>query len=122
MTKFVIRSMSTTDYDPRSGSKPEPYHLYLARSECRGGAYWRSRFSSEIMTFESIEDALCHGENHLNKLDDWSIRHGNDRFDVVPFVDKDVPTYWDARAGKNEDGTHRYRNRVIGTEIIERKV
>lgn len=107
MSKFVIRSMSTTDYViGRPGypaQQPVPYHIYLKRRELRSGAYWTT-FMPDVATFDSIEDAIAHGKASLR----------DERFDVVPFAPNDsvrVPTYWDARKGN-------YKNRVIGETIV----
>ena len=111
MTKFVIRSMTTTDFDWRAHTKKvTPYHLYLMKPECRRGAYWSTR-NSDTMLFDSIEAALDHGKAALNKNDDWSIRMSNDNWDVVPLDDRELPTFWDVR---NDNS----KNRLIGDQII----
>ena len=38
--RYVIRSMSTTDFEPYSHEPVRPYHIYLMRPELRGRAYW----------------------------------------------------------------------------------
>ena len=58
-------------------------------------------YRGDVMQFDSIDDALAHGAAVL----------GDERFDVVPVIDLDLPTYWDAREGNP-------RARVIGTEIV----
>lgn len=100
-TRYVIRSMSTTDAS--YGQKPEPYHIYLLKPERRGSAYW-STSCVDRATFDSIEAAVKHGREALDR----------DTFDVVPQNDSAVPTYWDARSGKNS------RSRVLGTEVLSR--
>ena len=94
---YVIRSMSTTDATP--GNNPVPYHIYLLKPEKRFGAYW-ARFQIDAATFDTIDDALTHGEHALP----------HEIFDVVPRRDRDVPTYWEARAGN-------CRARVLGNAI-----
>lgn len=83
---YVIRSMSTTDAMP--GQAPTPYHLYLLKPEKRVRAYW-ARHQMDAAKFDTIDAALAHGEQALP----------HERFDVVPCRDRDVPTYWEARAG-----------------------
>lgn len=60
MTKFVIRSMSTTDYvcagHGRPEQKPEPYHIYLVKPENRAGAWWRN-WIGDAMKFDTMEAA-----------------------------------------------------------------
>lgn len=94
---FLIRSMSTTDARP--GQPIVQYHLYLLKPEKRAGAYWRQD-KLDAIRFESVEDALKHGSLCLK----------DDRFDVVPFDDSQVPTYWDVRKPD-------YRSRMLGTEV-----
>ena len=38
--RYVIRSMSTTDFEPYSHERVRPDHIYLMRPELRGRAYW----------------------------------------------------------------------------------
>ena len=100
MTKYLIRSMTTTGYAPQYNQYPEPFHVYLLKPEKRIRAVW-SRYCGDAQLFDSIDDALVHGAAVL----------GDERFDVVPVIDLDLPTYWEARAIN-------HRNRVIGTEIV----
>jgi hypothetical protein len=81
MSKFVIRSMSTTNL-------PEcrPYHIYLKPVAKRAGAYWASIYDAE--RFDSFEAAV---EAARSKIDG---------FDIVPEDHKDLPTYWEARREK----------------------
>jgi len=51
MTKYVIRSMSTTNLNEGC----VPYHVYLMRTENRNAAYWSSYLNT--MFFDSIEAA-----------------------------------------------------------------
>lgn len=83
---FVIRSMSTTDATP--GNNPTPYHIYLLKPEKRMRAYW-ARNQIDAATFDTVDEALAHGEQALP----------HQTFDVVPCRDRDVPAYWEARAG-----------------------
>lgn len=96
---FLIRSMSTTDARP--GVEIKAYHLYLLKPEKRVGAYWRQD-KLDAMKFETVEAALEHGGQVLRK---------GDLFDVVPFDDSGLPTYWDIKNGD-------HRSRVIGTEVV----
>jgi hypothetical protein len=91
--KFIIRSMSTTDYVMayRSGGelipeqKPVPYHVFLRRPDKRQSAFW-SRFQNEAMTFATAEDAQV--EAHKIELTS---------FDIVPsdFAELGISNYWD---------------------------
>ena len=91
MSKFVIRSMSTTDYVPayRSGAdrvpeqKPVPYHVYLMPAEKRRSAFW-NRFLGDAMTFETVEAAQAE-----------IARHGLTSCDVVPYDHSNLPAYWE---------------------------
>lgn len=91
MTKFVVRSMSTTNYQPamRCGDKlipaqqPKPYHVYLLEVAKRIGAYWSSSpFSA--MTFETEEAAQA-------EID----RCGLTSCDIVPVDHSKLPNFWD---------------------------
>jgi hypothetical protein len=103
----MIRSMSTTDYRIASRGYPEelprPFHIYLKKPEKRYGAYWCS-YCGDVMKFDSIADALAHGAAALKE----------DRFDVVPENDLDLPTYWDVRKGD-------HTARLIGTDVLSRE-
>lgn len=91
MTKFVIRSMSTTDYRMayRSGAtfvpeqKPVPYHVYLMPLEKRRGAYW-NRFLGDAMTFETVEAAQA----EIDRCDLTSC-------DIAPYDHSNLPAYWE---------------------------
>ena len=94
--------MSTTDYAPQYNQYPQPFHIYLKKPErLRPRDCW-SVYCDDVQLFDSIDDALVHGAAVL----------GDERFDVVPVIDLDLPTYWEVRA--NND-----RNRVIGTKIVK---
>jgi hypothetical protein len=54
--------------------------------------------------FDCIDDALPHGADVL----------GDERFDAVPVIDLDLPTYWAGREGQPP-------RRVIGTEIVSQE-
>ena len=95
---YVIRSMSTTDMRP--GQPIEQYHIYLLKPEKRAGAYWR-RDKIDAMRFDTVEAALEHGSVALRS---------DQRFDVVPFDDAGLPTYWDVRKPD-------YRGRLIGGTV-----
>lgn len=51
---FVIRSMSTTDWNGRD--PVVPYHVYLMKPEHRAGAYWTT-YGQQIMRFDTMEEA-----------------------------------------------------------------
>ena len=102
MTKYLIRSMSTTDYAPQYNQYPQPFHIYLKKPERRRPHDCWSVYCGDLQLFNSIDDALVHGAAVL----------GDERFDVVPVIDLDLPTYWEARASN-------HRNRVIGTGIVK---
>ncbi len=91
MSKFVVRSMSTTNYYPafRSGGKlipeqlPQPYHVYLLEVAKRIGAYWSSSpFSA--MTFETEEAAQA-------EIDRCELT----TCDIVPVDHSHLPNFWD---------------------------
>jgi hypothetical protein len=50
---YVIRSMSTTDWNGRD--PVVPYHVYLLQPQARRGAYWST--CGEIMRFDTLEEA-----------------------------------------------------------------
>ena len=50
---YVIRSMSTTDWNGRD--PVVPYHVYLLQPQARRGAYWST--CGEIMLFDTLEEA-----------------------------------------------------------------
>ena len=82
-------------------SVPEPFHVYLLKPEKRIRTCW-SRYCGDVQLFDSIDDAFVHGAAVL----------GDERFDVVPVIDHNLPTYWAVRANNPRD-------RVIGTEIVK---
>ncbi len=98
---YLIRSMSTTDYAPQYNRYPQPFHIYLKKPERRRPRDCWSVYCDDVQLFDTVNDALGHGAAVL----------GDERFDVVPVIDRDLPTYWAARAIN-------HRNRVIGTEIV----
>lgn len=100
MTKFVIRTMTTTDWRP--GQHITPYHLYLRPAHERTSAYWVSY--GKRAEFDSIEEAEAEIEAWLR-----NDKTGTRRPDIVPVNDRDVPTYWDAR---------KTGHRVVGTELV----
>lgn len=51
---YVIRSMSTTDWNGRD--PVVPYHCYLAWPEQRQGAWWTT-YPSSAMRFDTMEEA-----------------------------------------------------------------
>jgi hypothetical protein len=89
MTQFVIRSMTTTDYDFRRPSTPVvPYHIYLLPSHKRRGAYWSSKWEAE--RFDTIEAAEAEVARSLPVRDKWDSRP-----EIVPVNDDNIPTFWD---------------------------
>jgi hypothetical protein len=50
---YVIRSMSTSDWNGRD--PVVPYHVYLLQPQARRGAYWST--CGEIMRFDTLEEA-----------------------------------------------------------------
>lgn len=106
MTKYVIRSMTTTD--ATRDNAPVPYHVYLIKPEKRRGAYW-CRCSSDIATFDSIEAAQAEIDRSLPQREVYEPLQ-----DIVPQDDRAVPTFWDARRDQGLD----VRRRVIGTEVV----
>jgi hypothetical protein len=80
-SKFVIRSMSTTDARP--GHPVEPYHIYLLPPHERLGAYWSNQFRA--MTFDSAADAQAEADRVNLK-----------GYDIAP-CDGSAPNYWDRR-------------------------
>ncbi len=81
---YVIRSMSTTDWNGRD--PVVPYHIYLMRPEHRRGAYWTS-YGNEIMKFDTLEAA----EDEYRRL--WPEKRLG-RTDIAP-LGHPVPV-WDA--------------------------
>jgi hypothetical protein len=80
---YVIRSMSTSDWNGRD--PVVPYHIYLMKPEKRRGAYW-STYMLDAMKFDSIEAAEA--EWHRSRID------GRGRTDIAP-INHPVPV-WDA--------------------------
>jgi len=86
MTLYVVRSMTTTDFDIRSGRPVTPYHIYLLPPELRHGAYWSGTYRA--MTFDSPQDAEAEANRCLSNPNNANI---------VPLDDHDIPTYWELR-------------------------
>ena len=86
MTRYVIRSMSTSDFDWRSKEPARPYHIYLLPPEQRRGAYWSHLGAA--MTFESPEAAYREGIACL----------GKGYFDIAPVGNPNWPDFWDIQA------------------------
>lgn len=80
---YVIRSMTTTDWNGRD--PVTPYHIYLMKPEHRRGAYW-TPYGQQIMRFETLEEAEA--EWRRIKLDKLGRR------DIAP-IDCKVPV-WEA--------------------------
>jgi hypothetical protein len=81
-TRYVIRSMTTTNFDGRAGSI-RPYHIYLLPREKRFGAYWST---VGAMTFDSPQEAEAEAARSLPD---------SDRVNIVPERDQDIPTFWE---------------------------
>lgn len=82
MTKYVVRSMSTTD--SVRGSAPVPYHVYLLPPEKRLGAYWSSPHRAQL--FASPQEAEAE-----------AVRSNTSGYQVAPADDTQMPAYWDIR-------------------------
>lgn len=80
---YVIRSMSTTDWNGRD--PVVPYHVYLAWPEQRLGAWWTASPSS-AMRFDTLEAA----EEEWRRIN----LDKRGRRDIAP-IDCKVPV-WDA--------------------------
>lgn len=105
MTKFVVRSMTTTDYRPQYGQLPSPYHVYLLKPERRIGAYWCAS-QHDVQLFDTVEAAQAEIDRCLKRHFSYE-----PLYDIVPQDDRAVPTFWDARKGES-------RKRVINTDIV----
>ncbi len=81
--KFVIRSMSTTDYTPTTPVRP--YHIYLKPAHERSFAYW-AQFGAQI--FDSAEEAQAEAD-----------RIKLSGYDIAP-ADGSGPTFWEIRDTK----------------------
>lgn len=80
---FVIRSMSTTDWNGRDPIKP--YHVFLKKPAERFRAYWTAS-AYERATYPSIEAAQA--EIARCKLEGC---------DIAPADDRNFPTFWNLR-------------------------
>jgi hypothetical protein len=83
MTRYVIRSMTTTDFG--LGSK-EPVKPYLLPPVQRCGAYWPRL--APAMTFDRPEAAYQEGVESLRQK----------YFDLAPVNDPDGQNFWDIQA------------------------
>jgi hypothetical protein len=89
--KWVVRSMSTTDFRPARGPNhpgqiPEPFHIYLLPSMERSGAYWADRSRAQL--FDSPQEAEAEANRCLPA--DSAVR-----VNIAPALDDDMPTYWE---------------------------
>jgi hypothetical protein len=89
--KWVVRSMTTTDWVPAYGpgrpeQKPEPYHIYLLPYLERRGAYWADIGRAEL--FDSPQAAETEAKRCLSP-------ESAARVDIVPALDRGIPTYWE---------------------------
>lgn len=85
MCKYLIRSMTTTDFDYRSAKPVTPFHIYLLPAQERTSAYWSSGFRAA--TFDSPQAAEAE-----------ATRLGLDNADIVPMNDTAIPAYWELQA------------------------
>ena len=91
---YVLRSMSTTDWDVRNPSLGvTPYHVYLYPSWKRGSAWWTPYFS-EAAIYATPQEAASE-----------AARLGLERAQVAPRASLLFPTYWEV-----EDMNGAYRN------------
>ncbi len=81
---YVVRSMTTTDYDFRSAQPVTPYHIYLMPRESRGRAYWSSFYNAA--RFDSPQAAEAEAVR-LN-LTNW---------DITPADHRTFPDFWELR-------------------------
>jgi hypothetical protein len=91
---FVIRSMSTTDFDWRDQKPVVPYHVYLMTTDRRASAWWSPDKSVAAM-FETVEAAQAEIVR-LGLASKYSTPH------VAPVNDRGFPTFWDARKPKSK--------------------
>jgi hypothetical protein len=85
MTKYVVRSMSTTDMP-----ECKPYHVYLMPSHKRTGAYWTSGLW-DAQRFDTPQEAEA---EIARSLKDWNGKPDH-RSQIVPEDHRHVPTYWE---------------------------
>jgi len=85
-TKYVIRSMSTTDCYP-GGPAVTPYHLYLRKPELRRTAYW-STWQSEAMVFDTPQEAEAEIKRSLPNHQESA---------QVALIDGNMPSLWELR-------------------------
>lgn len=107
MTKFMIRSMTTTD--SIRGSAVTPFHIYLLPSAERRGAYWSSAYRAQ--QFDSIAAAQTEIDRSLPSCASYE-----PLYDIVPADDRAVPTFWDARDTPRDARKGKFR--VIGNTIV----
>ena len=88
MSKYVVRSMTTTDADWRTRAPVTPYHIYLVPPMERGGAYWGSKYRAQL--FDSPQEAEAEVARCLPRDGEYG-----SYVNIVPADDRDVPTYWD---------------------------
>lgn len=94
--RYVIRSMSTSDWNGRD--PVVPYHIYLLKPERRAGAWWtRSFLRSDVMTFDTLEEAQeelarCQAiTDERNKEFNFKPTFGQ----IVPEDARGLPSYWE---------------------------
>src|SRR5215831_19646157 len=83
--KYVVRSMSTSDWNGRD--PVVPYHIYLLPPTERAGAYWASYFRAQL--FDTPQAAEAEARRSL-KSDYWN-------WDVVPANHESCPDFWELR-------------------------
>lgn len=90
--KYVVRSMTTTDFDVVRGIQAEPYHIYLMPPHKRVGAYWASIFHAQL--FDTPQEAEAEIARSLHGL--YPHQPDTDS-QVVPVDDSKMPAYWELR-------------------------
>lgn len=89
---YVVRSMTTTDFDHRFGGEPvTPFHIYLMPSHKRVRAFWSHKGDAAV--FATPQEAEA--EIVRAGLKDWSLTKPDNKSQVVPQNDDSIPTYWD---------------------------
>lgn len=81
-TKYVVRSMSTTDYC-LGGPAIRQYHIYLLPRAERKGAYWAT-YGAQV--FDTPQEAEAEAKRSLPRDDHWQI---------APLNDTTMMDYWD---------------------------
>lgn len=101
MSKFIVRSMTTTDFDVVRGIQAVPYHIYLTAN--RTSAYWGSRY--DAMQFDTVEAAQAEIDRSFSATakEGWARYHNAP--EIVPLdpqAEADLPTYWERQRARSE--------------------